>query len=102
MINERAKQSQTLNYLHRYIGLQSNGVVNNFIYFSPKPTKHYCHIHFRTSNALQWKDKCDEADIVASSKHKDRLHVSIEPNVFAQHKELIRDIVKDAVAESEA
>jgi hypothetical protein len=102
MINKHAARPQAFNYLRGYVGLQSNGVVNNFIYLSPKPTKNYCHVTFRISNAAPWKEKCEEADIKASSKHKDRLRISIDPKEFAQHHDLIREIVKETVAESES
>jgi hypothetical protein len=102
MINKNAKTLHSLNYLRGYVGLQSNGVVDNFIYMSPKPSKKFTHVNFRNSNADEWKAKLEEAGVPVSSKQKDRLRVTVSPQEFSQHQDLIRDIVASTVSEREA
>lgn len=102
LINSHAANARSFNYLRGYIGLQSNGVVNNFIFMSPKPTKKFVHCWFRNSSAAQWKDKFDQAGVPTSNKRKDRLKISLTPEEFTAHNDLIRGIVAETVKEFEA
>ncbi len=102
MINNFATTTQELNYLRGYIGLRSNGVVRNFIYLSPKPTKRYAHLTFSNSNAEQWKERFEEAGVPVNIKRKGRVRISVTPDEFAQNRDLIRQAVEETVKESEA
>ena len=101
IINAHASAKQEFSYLRGYIGLQSNGVVNNFITMAPKPTKKFAHFWFRNANTGQWKEKFDEVGIPASSKRKVRLRISVTPDEFAEHKGLIEALIVETVKESE-
>lgn len=102
VINQKASNPQELNYLQGYIGLRSNGVVNNFIHMAPKRTKNFTHLVFRNSNAAEWKDRFDEAGIPASSKRKTRLRISVNPSEYREKLPLIRELIDETVQEFES
>jgi hypothetical protein len=102
MINGTATVPQELNYLRGYIGLSSNGVVRNFIYFAPKPMRRYTHISFSNSNAEQWKEQFEEAGVPVTSKRKGRFRISVTADEFNEHKELLRKAIEETVKEYEA
>jgi hypothetical protein len=101
MINKVATLPQELNYLRGYIGLCSNGVVRNFIHFAPKPTKRYTHVDFRNSNAEKWKERFEEAGIQVTGKWKGRFRISVTAEEFAEHKELLQEVIEESVREYE-
>ena len=101
MINSATSVAQELNYLRGYIGLCSNGVVRNFIHFAPKRTKRFTHVIFSNSNAEQWKEQFEEAGVPATSKRKGRLRISVTPEEFAEHKDLIQKAIEETVKEYE-
>jgi len=101
MINEFASTPQEFNYLKGHIGLQSNGVVNNFVWFAPKPMKKFTHIFFRNSNAGEWQAKFEEAGVLAVSKRSRRFRISLKANEFSEHKELIHQAIEETVKEYE-
>jgi len=102
LINEKTSVKHELNYLKVYVGLQSGGVVNNFIRFFPKPTKNYTHVHMRNSNSTMWCEKFEEQGISAGCKRKGVLRISISPEEFDQHQDLIREVVQETVKEFES
>lgn len=103
MINEVSTQPQELNYQRHYLGLRSNGVVRNMVWLSPKPTKKLVHIGFRNSEAKAWHDRFEEAGVpVRSGRKGRRFRVSVSPDEFTDHKDLIREAVNDTVKEFEA
>ena len=102
MINEASKQPQEFNYLRRYMGLRSNGVVRNIMYLSPKPTKKFVHIGFRHPEASSWHDRFEEAGVPGWKGRKGRrFRVSVTPQEFASHEDLIREAIVDTVKEFE-
>jgi hypothetical protein len=102
MINQTARTPQELNYLRGYIGLQSNGVVKNFVWLAPKPTKKIIHIGFLNTIAGEWKQRFEEAGVPVSSRHKRRFRVSVTPEEFQVQQELIREAIVETVKESDA
>lgn len=102
MINSIATTPQELNYLQGYIGLSSNGVVRNFIHFAPKRTKKFTHIVFRNPDSEQWQGRFEEAGVPVMTKRKGRFRVSVRPDEFDEHKDLIRQAVEETVKEFEA
>jgi hypothetical protein len=102
MINGAADNKQEFNFLRGYIGLRSNGVVRNFIYLSPKPSRKFVHLTFSNSNAADWKEQFEEAGVPVASKRKGRLRISVTLGDFGQHKDLIRKVVEETVKEAEA
>ena len=102
MINEECKQPQELNYLRGYMGLRSNGVVRNMMWLSPKPTKKFVHIGFRHPEASAWHDRFEEAGVPGWKGRKGRrFRVSVTPEEFAAHKDLIREAIVATVKEFE-
>jgi len=101
LINQMTSSQQELNYLRGYIGLRSNGVVNNFIHLAPKRTKNYTHVIFRNSNAAQWQERFEEAGVAVSSKRKSRLRISVNPNEYHEKHDLICEAIEETVKEFE-
>lgn len=99
MINEAAHAPQEFNYLRHYIGLRSNGVVKNFVRFSPKPTKKIVHVSFLNANAEQWRERFEEQGVPTPGHHKRRFRISVTPDGFADHRDLIREVVTETVKE---
>ena len=102
LINECAEQKCALNYLRGYIGLQANGVVNNFVRMAPKRTKKFIHVGFRNRDASEWLEKFVEAGVPATSKRKHRLTVSITRQEFSDHQELVRALIASSVDQAES
>jgi hypothetical protein len=102
MVNEVAQTPQELNYLRGYIGLRGNGVVKNFVWFSPKPTKKFVHVGFLNDKAADWKTRFEAAAVPIQSSHKRRLRLTLTADDFAKHKDLIREVVAETVKEHEA
>lgn len=101
MIKSSAITPHEFNYLRGYIGLQSHGVVNNFIHMAPKRTKNLTHIIFRNTAARKWSERFEEAGIPATSKRSNRVRVSVNPQEFEKHKALIREAIEETVKEFE-
>jgi hypothetical protein len=99
-VNEHAAQSFEPNYMRRYIGLRSNGVVNNIVYMSPKKTKNIVHIGMRSSNADEWRDRFEAAGVPARSQRKRRVTITVSPEEHAKHRELIAQAIADTVQQS--
>lgn len=102
LVNESASTQWTLSYMRAYIGMQCNGVSNNFILFSPKPTKRLSHILIRNSNKSEWFDRFAEAGLAVTSKRKSRIRLSVTPEEFAEHRDLIRAAIVETVQQIEA
>jgi hypothetical protein len=101
IINEHATTKCDLNYLRGSIGLQSKGVVNNFIYMSPKPTKQFTHVTFRIGDTTPWLPRFEEAGIPVASKRKGRFRISVSPAQFAENRPLMTETITAAVKEFE-
>lgn len=99
-VNSHAHGAFTAHFLRRYIGLRSNGVVNNFVYMAPKRTKNIVHIGLRLSNADEWRDRFEEAGVPARSQRKRRVTVTVSPDEYAQHRALIAQAIADAVQQN--
>lgn len=95
MINEAARTPQEFNYLQHYIGLRANGVVKNFVWLSPKPTKKIMHIGFLNQNAEHWKDRFEEAGVPVQSRRKKRFKLSVTHEDFEKHRDVIREAIED-------
>lgn len=102
MVNEAARSQQEFNYLQHYFGLRSNGVVKNFVTFSPKPTKKFVHIRFRNAEAGKWKDRFEEVGVPVRTHRKRVFWVSMTQNHFKEHRDLIRQAIEETVKEFDA
>ena len=101
LINLVASAEQKMNYLRGYVGLQSSGVVNNFIRMAPRPTRNYVHISARIADAKGWLARLEDAGLVVVSKRSGRLRLSINAEEFDQHKSIVSELIRVAVAEFE-
>lgn len=100
-INKAAKTQCNLNYKLSYIGLERGGRPNNFIYFRPK--KSFVHVRVRLKSPKQWASQCDDAGLVArADESKSRIQVTIKPNEFSKHHEILKKLISESVAEEEA
>ncbi|MCR9291860.1 MAG: hypothetical protein NXI32_04015 [bacterium] len=101
-INAVTRTPAELKYLRGYIGIQQNGVANNFIHWAPRKAKGYTHLMFRIPDAEEWLPKFTSAGIAAVSNRKQRLRISVTPKEFAEHRQLIQEAVAEAVKEFES
>jgi len=99
MVNEQARAPQDYNFLKRYIGLKSNGVVRNYVSFIPKPQKKILQIGIRNSNAKQWRDRFEDSGISVLKCLKRKFRLAITPKNFNEHKDLLREVVTDTIKE---
>jgi len=102
MIQQSGTIQQEFNYLRSYIGLKSHGVVNNFIHIRPRPTRNFVHVHIRNANATMWSEKFEECGIPARVRQRGRFRLTITPQEFAAHQDLIREVVQETVEEFES
>lgn len=103
LINESGSIKHEFNYLRGYIGLRStHGVVNNFIHMEPKRTKHFTHIIFRNSNADTWVDKFAKIDIPVARRRNHVFRISVTPDQFTEHTDVIREAIVETVKEFES
>lgn len=99
MINTHATHPQEFNYLRGYIGLQSNGLVKNFVSLAPKRTKNFVHIWIRNANAFAWKDRFEEAGVPVRSHGKRRFRVTMSPKDFEHHKDNLDEVLLETARE---
>lgn len=97
MINEAGKQPRELNYLRGYIGLRSNGVVQNIVWLAPKPTKKVIHISFRSDDANTWKQRLEEAGVAVNVRRDRRVRITVTSEEFQVQRELIREAIGQTV-----
>lgn len=60
------------------------------------------HIGFLSANATQWKDRFEEVEVPVKSRRKNRFTVSVTPDDFEQHRDLIREAIEDSAKEFNA
>jgi hypothetical protein len=102
MINSAARTPQEFKFLRGYIGLRANGVVKNFVWFSPKRTKKTVHVGFRHPNSSQWKTRFEEAGVHVQSHRPRHVRISVTPEDFSQHTNVIKEAISDTVKEFDA
>jgi len=100
LVRKHARGPVEPNYLRRYMGLRSNGVVRNALDVSARPTKGFVNIRIRVSDAGEWTAKFEEAGVPAQSKRKNRFLLKLTPEDFAAHAPLIEEAVAAAVGEA--
>lgn len=100
LVRKNAKSPTEFNYLRGYMGLRSNGVVRNALYFSPKPTKNVVNVGFKVADAAEWKARFEKAGVPVQSKWKNRFALKLTPADYAAHTALIEEAVAAAVGEA--
>jgi len=101
IVNAATTSTHELNYMRGYIGLRCDGVVDNFVSFSPKRTKNFVHVWVHIADAGRWKDLFEQAGLPAISRHRRRLKLTVSPAEFEKHEKLIREVIGAAAKESE-
>lgn len=97
--NQSTQRPQQLNYMKRYIGLRSNGVVKNFVSMSPKRTKGIVHVKLLNRNVDEWESRLEDAGIPFKGVPKRRFRISLTPKTFKEHAHLIREAIKETAAD---
>ena len=65
-------------------------------------SKRFTHISFSNANSEKWREKFEEAGVPVTNKRKGRFRVSVTPDEFKEHEDLICQAVAEAVKEFEA
>jgi len=99
-INKKATPKRTLKYRQQHVGLTDGRRVSNFIWFEPR--KSFLHIVYpSTPDAHAWSERLEEAGLPAEAE-TGWLKVTVRPEEFAAHEELIRELTLAVVEESQA
>jgi hypothetical protein len=99
IINEVADPKQEPNHLRGYIGLRSNGIVRNFVWFSPKPTPQFVFVGVRTQQGAELQPRLEAAGIDVRLKRK-QLHLRVTPAELGKNEPLIREVLHAATIEA--
>lgn len=94
MINEKAQIKQQLNYLQQYIGLTDGVRSRNFVSFDPK--KKFIYLYVNVTVPEDFPKRLEEAGLPASMDDSE-LTVTIEPDEFGKHGEVLRQLLHAAV-----
>lgn len=101
LINQRSARQVQLNYNRYFVGLTDGKRSNNFINFRPR--KKHLWLHARMSNHEEWVSKLEEVGLDASAlRKKTGLRVRLTPNEFAEHSEVLGELISAAVDEFNA
>ena len=97
-INETAKRPRSLNYNKYFIGLTEGGRANNFVSFSPK--KSFLRLGISIDSTEPWEKLLEGAGLDFKNRNGD-LKIELTGKDLAENSELIRNILREAVAEDE-
>jgi hypothetical protein len=98
-INAAAKRKRSLNYNQQYIGLTDAGKPDNFVYFSPR--KSLMRVCANLSPVEPWIKRLQESSLDVKPG-TDEVFIDITPQAFTGNKDLIDEILKEAVKQDEA
>ena len=99
-INENADPKRILKYRQQHIGLTDGRRVSNFIWFEPR--KSFLHVGYRSvPDAHAWSERLEEAGLPAEAE-TGWLKVTVRPEEFADHEDLIRELTLAVVEEYQA
>lgn len=101
-INAVTSRQYEMNFLEQYIGLRSNGVVNNFMWFGPKKRKNIVNLGFRTSLAPEILTRFEQAALSCKLEAQRYVKVAITEEVLAAHQDLIAEAIRDTVKDNDA
>lgn len=100
MINEESQVKQELNYRKQHIGLSSNGIVKNYIWFNPKPYYNAVNVSFVISNNEELAQNLDKAGFTILKQGEKRLRIRVTTKLLEENSELIRQVIRAAFQES--
>lgn len=96
IINEQADPPQQLNYGRAYIGLSDGVRVRNFITFRPR--KQHVHMGVEVEDAEGWSARLDEVGLTSSVGRRGRLRLPLAKADLDEHRELVSELLHEAVA----
>lgn len=99
IINERAKQQQSLVYRKAHIGLTSGASRRNFVFFYPR--KGFLHLGAYISDPDPWANRLEEAGLPVEERSSGKLRVVLRPSDFDAHESLLRELIHQATNEYE-
>jgi hypothetical protein len=97
-INEATKSPRSLNYYKTYIGLNDGGRTDNFAWFNPK--KSFLRLGVSLDPAEPWEKLLQGVGLDFKNRHGE-LRIELTAKDVADNSGLIRDILREAVAEDE-
>lgn len=98
--NERAARPLELRYAKSTVSIGTPGAFFRVVQIWPK--KDFVSFRLGISNANDWASRLDEAGFGATAKRDDRLTVRLTAAEFADHGDLIRELLHQCVVEYEA
>lgn len=99
VINSDAKRKRSLNYTQQYIGLTEDGKANNFVAFSPMKSR--MRVHATLSPIEPWVKRLETSN-VDFKQEGDRLIIDVTTQAFTENKDLIEEVLREAVKQDEA
>ena len=95
IINETADPQQQLNYNKHFIGLTDGTRSRNFVHFRPR--KAFAHVTSVVGDPASWVERLEEVELAAVVK-RNKLRLTLSPKDFAANRELVTELLNEAVA----
>lgn len=99
-INEAASSPYSLNYTRRFVGLSDGIRARNFVRFFPR--KKHVRATVLVDEAEVWAEKLDEAGLDATVNRRGRVAANLHPDELSEHREILRQLLGQAVADYES
>lgn len=96
---QAASPQQQLNYNRQFIGLTDGRRSRNFVLF--KPARRHLRLEAKVEADEDWANRLEDAGLSANSK-RGRVFVNVTSKLFAEHREIIEELIRQAASESEA
>ena len=97
-INEAAKRQRKLNYNKYFIGLTDGARSNNFVSF--EPWKSFLRVRIALDPVEPWAKRLEDTGL-DSKNQEGKLSINLTAQDFQENKDLIREILREAVVEDE-
>jgi hypothetical protein len=98
-INQFVKVKREMNFLKHYIGLRSNGVVDNFVSFNPK--RKLVHVWFKTYIASELHASFEQAGLPSKLDGQKHVRVSLTSEALSNNRSRLEDAIKKTVVEND-
>lgn len=95
IINETAEPKQQLNYNRYYVGLTDGQRSRNFVHFRLR--KQFLHLTAEVGDVDTWVERLED-DGLSAVKRQGRVRVTVAPPDLKKHRELLAQLLGDAVA----
>jgi len=97
-INEAAKRQRKLNYNKYFIGLTDGARANNFVNINPR--KSFLRVNIALEPVEPWAKRLEDTGLDFKTQEGE-LKINLTAKDFEENKELIREILREAVVEDE-